>query len=697
MINKDGDTSLYDFKAIDKKFIAFVESTSSELHTILIETREQSIGLSSENMIELAIILEKYLIDFFNIQDQVALFSDKADLEHRFYKHKRNFVHRYAGKKYSKANIDLDSLYTEFYYRYGISTDEDFILLLESKKTYHELEDLIVRYAAARLHFGPRSKLFSAPSAQEFDNLININSDISYAYDESHYCIKCHKNNKDSCSEGLRDVDGYKTNPLGNILKGCPLDIKISEMIELFSLGKPIAAFAVAIAANPLLALTGKRICNDCSKACIYQKQQPVDVPLIESKILEDVLNIDFGFEIYYLLSQWNPINVTQSFCDSSKKYNILVVGSGPSGIALAHYLLQSNCFVTMIEGQKVEPLNQDLIRSKIKHIHNITEYFDEIKPQGFGGVCEYGITDRWNKANLLLARIMLERNSGFKIYGSIKFGVGLTYEDAKANGFDHIALACGAGKPNIPMIKGIDAAGVRCASDFLMSSYIFDLKKSKNPRFFIDLPLYVVGGGLTSIDAATEAIEYYIELSKKVAILQLEESEFTEREIMQIQRLRVAGTKFLNEEERAKQENNKSDLISIINDLGGVHICYRNTITQSPAYRQNHEELRISLQQGVNILKNCEIQEIHQNKFGDISHISIKQNNELSIVPCGTLLIASGTGHINKLYDSPDISFWGDMLDEYQGSVVKAIASAKYGYKNILNQIDSNLKDLHS
>jgi NADPH-dependent glutamate synthase beta subunit-like oxidoreductase len=30
---------------------------------------------------------------------------------------------------------------------------------------------------------------------------------------------------------------------------------------------------------NPMAAATGHRICNDCMKACIYQKQEPVDIP----------------------------------------------------------------------------------------------------------------------------------------------------------------------------------------------------------------------------------------------------------------------------------------------------------------------------------------------------------------------------------------------------------------------------------
>ena len=54
---------------------------------------------------------------------------------------------------------------------------------------------------------------------------------------------------------------------------------------------------------------TGHRICNDCMKACIYQKQDPVDIPQVETRTLKDVLELPWGFEIYSLLTRWNPLN----------------------------------------------------------------------------------------------------------------------------------------------------------------------------------------------------------------------------------------------------------------------------------------------------------------------------------------------------------------------------------------------------
>ena len=63
--------------------------------------------------------------------------------------------------------------------------------------------------------------------------------------------------------------------------------------------GYSLGALAIVAVDNPLCAATGHRICNDCMKACIYQRQEPVDIPQIETRTLKDVLALPWGFEIY--------------------------------------------------------------------------------------------------------------------------------------------------------------------------------------------------------------------------------------------------------------------------------------------------------------------------------------------------------------------------------------------------------------
>ncbi len=138
------------------------------------------------------------------------------------------------------------------------------------------------------------------------------------ALDEVHYCLYCHERDKDSCSKGLREgasnSSSLKRNPLGILLEGCPLDEKISEMHVLQKAGDSIAALALVVIDNPMCPGTGHRICNDCMKSCIFQKQEPVNIPQAETGVLTDVLQLPYGFEIYSLLTRWNPLNAKRPF-----------------------------------------------------------------------------------------------------------------------------------------------------------------------------------------------------------------------------------------------------------------------------------------------------------------------------------------------------------------------------------------------
>ncbi len=135
------------------------------------------------------------------------------------------------------------------------------------------------------------------------------------ALDQMNYCIWCHAQEKDSCSKGLKDrkTGAYQKSPFGVALTGCPLDEKISEMHALRAQGCVLGAFAAIAIDNPMMAATGHRICNDCMKACIYQKQEPVDIPQAETSVLKDVLSLPWGVEIYSLLTRWNPLDIAPS------------------------------------------------------------------------------------------------------------------------------------------------------------------------------------------------------------------------------------------------------------------------------------------------------------------------------------------------------------------------------------------------
>ena len=143
--------------------------------------------------------------------------------------------------------------------------------------------------------------------------------------------------------------------------------------------------------------------------------------------------------------------------------------------------------------------------------IASLYEPLDERMMAGFGGVAEYGITVRWDKNFLKIIRLLLERRAQFAMYGGVRFGGTLTIDSAFDLGFDHIALCAGAGRPTvIPMKNGL-ARGVRQASDFLMALQLTGAAKTDSiANLTVRLPVVVIGGGLTAIDTATEALAYY-------------------------------------------------------------------------------------------------------------------------------------------------------------------------------------------
>ncbi len=234
---------------------------------------------------------------------------------------------------------------------------------------------------------------------------------------EVDYCLYCHERNKDSCSKGFHDKSGaVKQNPLGAPLTGCPLGEKISEMHTLRRRGDSLGALVLVTIDNPMCAGTGHRICNDCMKSCIFQKQDPVNIPEIETSVLTDVLALPWGVEIYGLLTRWNPLHPTRPYPLPYTGKNVLVVGLGPAGYTLGHHLTREGFGVIAVDGLKLEPLPHTLtgdwpagvLPEPIRDFESLKAPLDERVLTGFGGVSEYGITVRWDKNFLQLLYVTL-------------------------------------------------------------------------------------------------------------------------------------------------------------------------------------------------------------------------------------------------------------------------------------------------
>ncbi len=493
--------------------------------------------------------------------------------------------------------------------------------------------------------------------------------------DEANYCIYCHERKKDSCSHGFPEKDGkFKANPLGISLEGCPLDEKIGEMNALRVGGESIAALAVTMIDNPMCPGTGHRICNDCMKACIFQKQDPVDIPQIETGVLTDVLWLPYGFEIYSLLTLWNPLNVRRPLALPYNGKNVLVVGLGPAGYTLAHYLSNEGFGVVAIDGLKIEPIDPKFLTEPIRDARaTLWDDLDDRILAGFGGVSEYGITVRWDKNFLKVIRIALERKKNIKVYGGVRFGGTLMIEDAFDElGFDHIAVAAGAGTPTIVRMKNNLIRGIRKASDFLMALQLTGaFKKSSMANLQVRLPAVVVGGGLTAIDTATELMAYYpVQVEKVLAryeTLTAELGETNVRSGYDAEELGVLDEFLLHartiqaERGRAAAAAEKPNFIPLIRQWGGVTIAYRKSLYDSPAYRLNHEEVIKAFEEGIAYAEMLSPVEAIGDEFGHLSSVIFEKlvnedgrfqaTGDVLHLPARSMMVAAGTSP-NVIYE---------------------------------------------
>ncbi|HEV3470229.1 MAG TPA: FAD-dependent oxidoreductase [Pyrinomonadaceae bacterium] len=500
--------------------------------------------------------------------------------------------------------------------------------------------------------------------------------------DEANYCLYCHERDKDSCSKGLRDPQGsFKKNPLGIKLEGCPLDEKISEMHLLHKGGDPVAALAVVVIDNPMCPGTGHRICNDCMKSCIFQKQEPVNIPQAETGVLTHVLDLPYGFEIYSLLTRWNPLNAKRPYALPYNGKNVLVVGLGPAGYTLAHFLLNEGFGVVGIDGLKIEPLDEELTGAggsrtprAVRDVGEIETELDRRVLAGFGGVSEYGITVRWDKNFLTLMHLTLARRDRFRFYGGVRFGGTLDIEDAWALGFDHIAVASGAGRPTIVGMKNNLTRGIRKASDFLMALQLTGAaKRDSMANLQVRLPAVVIGGGLTAIDTATELFAYYpVQVEKILERHEKLVEEFGEAEIFRrfdpeeravYEEFLGHGRAVREERRRARAAGEAPDFIKLMRGWGGVTIVYRKRLLDSPAYRLNHEEVAKSLEEGIRIVENMSPAEAVAEEGGAVAAVLFERmmrdpetgkwraTGELVRLPARTVCVAAGTSP-NTIYE---------------------------------------------
>ena len=698
---------------LDQLFLTYLQSKTPELATFVVDYRQKKLSLLnkdlSNTLIELAKCMETFIANLYTITDDVERLHCDTLQYNPIFAFKKEFVLKRAKRELRKEHpsVDYSKLTADLFQKAASDKDPELALARYAmeKLAHNDTADVDAITLWCVLSLKNPTELtqnwssFKIPERLDFQHLIAMDladngaslkkqlqtqhftqrdnfelcdnrMSAKQIQNEVNYCVYCHEKDDDFCSRGFPESKhnpDFKKNPLGVTLAGCPLDEKISEMNTLKRDGFSIAALAMVMRDNPMCPATGHRICNDCMKACIYQKQDPVNIPEIETRVLTDVLSLPWGVEIYDLLARWNPLRQEQFLPKPANDYKVLIAGLGPAGFTMAYHLLMEGCSVVGFDGLKLEPLPEKYVKQPIKHYQDITESLDKRVMTGFGGVAEYGITVRWDKNFLKLIYLTLMRRQQFQLFGNVRFGGTVTVEDAKALGFDHLCIAVGAGLPKAIPIPGSLAPGMRQANDFLMSLQLTGaLKKESLANLQIRMPILVIGGGLTGVDAATEAQVYYIRQVEKTleryqAICQLH-TEQTTRENFSTLELEALDEHLqharLIQAERilAATENRTPDFIKLMHSWGGVSIVYRRRMQESPAYISNHEELQKALEQGIFYIENAWPVATQLDENGHCSGLAVKirhhdtdghwdvhNGDTETVVPAKTILVATG------------------------------------------------------
>jgi NADPH-dependent glutamate synthase beta subunit-like oxidoreductase/NAD(P)H-flavin reductase len=797
---------------LDEQFLSALRDMNHLWYSQLLSYRQNTQfapgEVVSQLLIDCAVVLEGFISQLFGVEEDAARLQAQTLSHQPIFAFRAYYVlkqaRRVASKEDGKSFLHLNQIIESEILSKKLDLNDRQLAVAQLGMSY--LQDVencqeriaeLVEWCVAAMN-SPEGReavkgweMFKLPKRLNFENLVEVQplpgdpfgrlEGIAQRYRdgfeltdsrmsqrqfmwEVDYCVYCHENQGDFCSRGFLvkkndSSQGLKINTAGETLIGCPLEEKISEMHVLKKAGFGIAALAMIMVDNPLCPMTGHRICNDCMKACIYQKQEPVNIPQTETGILTDVLNLPWGVEIYDLMTRWNPLRPRQWLEQPYNGLKVLVMGMGPAGFSLAHHLLMEGFAVTGMDGLKIEPLPEQYLTQPIYRYADITESLAERLVTGFGGVAEYGITVRWDKNFLKLIYISLLRRQYFQVLGGIRFGGTLKVEEAWALGFDHLALAVGAGLPEALTIPNSLAPGMRQANDFLMALQLTGAAKADSlANLQVRLPAVVIGGGLTAVDTATEVQAYYLVQIEKMArryhslINHFGEdtvrSRFLPADLTILDEFLFHAKQLSAERERARKEQRQPDLISLLRGWGGVTIVYRRRLQESPAYRRNHEELVKALEEGIYYAEGLEPRAVLLDDDGQVRALRCQWSildeegrwvaaDEQQALPARSIFVATGTrlnvayefehrgtflrknhfeyrryervngylrqtdtaGHVKSPHfgaftsysrDHRLVTFLGDTHPIFQGSVVKAIASAQRVYPEICELLAS-------
>jgi glutamate synthase (NADPH/NADH) small chain len=246
---------------------------------------------------------------------------------------------------------------------------------------------------------------------------------------------------------------------------GCPIGNYIPEWNDLAFRGHWQKAFQLLSATNNFPEITG-RICPAlCEYSCVLGiNDDPVTIKENELAIIEYAFQKD--------LVKPNPPQKRTG-------REIVVVGSGPAGLACADQLNQAGHLVVVFE-----------------------------KADKIGGILRYGIPDFKLEKWILERRIVLLKKEGIVFNRGVCVGRELKFKHLKKE-FDAICLATGSGVPRDLRIEGRNLSGIHFALDYLIQANKRVSGQNLAADKLIDAKdkkVVVIGGGDTGADCVGTA-----------------------------------------------------------------------------------------------------------------------------------------------------------------------------------------------